>query len=97
MKQLHIMATFEFAAEDEEKALELLEAHVESTRQEEGCLKFEIIEDKERDTFFFLTEIWESDAMHQKHESSERMKKFLSEIKKILISQIIYTGYNKFD
>lgn len=97
MKHLHIVATFEFAPEDEKKALKLLESHVESTLKEEGCLKFDIIEDKERDTFFFLTEIWESDEMHQQHESSTRMKEFLANINEIMVSQIIYMGYNKFN
>lgn len=96
MSQVNVVATFEFDTKDEQKALQLMEKMVSETVKEEGCLRFEMIEDKERNTFFFLNEVWQNKEFHNKHMQTQHFREFISGIKDILKSQIVYEGLKLF-
>ncbi|MGS0747030.1 putative quinol monooxygenase [Halpernia sp. GG3] len=96
MLHVHVVATFEFKVKDAQKALKLMENMVAETVKEEGCIRFEMIEDQERDAFFFLNEVWENKEFHNKHMQTSHFKEFISGIKDILQSQVVYKGRKAF-
>lgn len=96
MSHVHVVATFEFKKKDEQKALRFIEKMVGETIKEDGCVRFEMIEDQERETFFFLNEVWESKALHNQHMKTAHFKEFKTGIADILQSQVVYEGKKAF-
>lgn len=93
---VHIVATFEFDNKDIEKVNKLMEEMVAETVKEEGCERFEMIEDLQREAFFFLNEVWENKDFHKKHMETAHFKNFKSAIAPMLKSQIVFEGRKKF-
>ena len=96
MSHVHVVATFEFKVKDEQKALKLMENMVVETKKEEGCIRFEMIEDRGRDPYFFLNEVWDNKEFHKKHMQSSHFKEFISRIKDILQSKVFYESKKVF-
>lgn len=96
MSNVYIVATFNYEEQHKEKALRLMEELVSKTVEEEGCIRFELIEDKERNYFYFLNEVWENKSLHEKHMKSEHFQTITTEIKTILKEQIVFEGSKVF-
>lgn len=52
----------------------LLHGLVEPTRKEPGCVKYELLQNREDPTDFTFTEEWASDAAFAGHRSSDHIK-----------------------
>lgn len=76
MTPLYIVALFHFKENHLTEALELLEKLVITTRKEDGCLQYDLVEDSENKGVFFLMELWESEAHHREHNASEHLAEF---------------------
>ena len=97
MKNLHIVALFQFKESDLMDALELLKKLVFETRKEEGCLQYDLIEDKENKGVFFIVELWESDEHHHQHNGTDHLMNFRNQSAKMLTkSAEVYKGYKTF-
>jgi|GEM_PF-405160 len=73
-------------------AVELLHTLVRETRKEEGCLQYDLAEDKDQKGTFFLIERWESTEHHNHHNGTEYLLNFRLNVAKILASSIEIKG-----
>ena len=64
---LHIVALFRFKENHLFDAIELMKKLVVETRKEEGCLQYDLIEDRENMGTFFLIELWETEEHDHLH------------------------------
>ena len=95
MKNLYIVALFQFKENDLMDALELLKKLVFETRKEEGCLQYDLIEDHTNKGVFM--ELWESDEHHHQHNGSDHLMNFRNQSASMLEkSAQVYKGYKTF-
>ncbi|MGC4129488.1 MAG: putative quinol monooxygenase [Bergeyella sp.] len=73
---LYIVALFRFKENYLMDAFELLRKLVHETRKEEGCLQYDLVEDKYNKGIFFIVELWESEEHHFKHDQAEHLADF---------------------
>lgn len=94
---LHIVAIFRFKENYLFDAFELLKKLVNETRKEEGCLQYDLVEDKENKGVFFIVELWETEEHHYKHSISEHLQYFRIQANAIIeTSTQVYRGYKAF-
>ena len=97
MKNLYIVALFQFKENDLMDALELLKKLVFETRREEGCLQYDLIEDIQNKGTFFIVELWESEEHHHQHNGSDHLMNFRNQSASMLEkSAQVYKGYKTF-
>lgn len=97
MKNLYIVALFQFKENDLMDALELLKKLVFETRKENGCLQYDLIEDHTHKGVFFIMEIWESEEHHHQHNGSDHLMDFRNESTPMLVkSAEVYKGFKTF-
>jgi quinol monooxygenase YgiN len=91
---LHIVALFKFNENYLMEAVELFQALVRETRKEEGCLQYDLIEDKDNKGNFFLVELWESVEHHNHHNGQDHLLDFRRDSSKMLESStLVYKGF----
>ncbi|WP_419868188.1 putative quinol monooxygenase [Chryseobacterium sp. CT-SW4] len=91
---LHIVALFKFNESYLMEAVELFQTLVRETRKEEGCLQYDLIEDKDNKGTFFLIELWESVEYHNNHIGQDHLLDFRKNASKILEkSSEVYKGF----
>lgn len=96
MKHLHIVALFRFKENYLFDAIELLKTLVNETRKEDGCLQYDLIEDKENKGVLYIIEVWESDRHHLKHTEQEHILAFRKATSSMLENKEVYRGYKTF-
>lgn len=97
MKNLYIVALFQFKENHVIDALELLKKLVFETRKEEGFIQYDLVEDLENKGMFFISEIWESVEHHHQHNVTEHLMNFRRESAPILQkSAEVYKGFKTF-
>ena len=94
---LHIVAVFRFKENYLIDAIELLKALVNKTRQEDGCIQYDLIEDNVQKGVFFIVENWASEEHHFKHSISEHLQNFRESAASLLEEQtVVYKGFKTF-
>ena len=64
-----------------------------ATRKEEGCLQYDLIEDKENKGHFFMVELWETEEHHHLHSVTEHLLTFRQNAAPMMESQTeVYKG-----
>jgi quinol monooxygenase YgiN len=76
MGKLYIVALFRFRENSLMDAVEILKKLVNETRNEEGCLQYDLVEDGENKGVFFIVELWESAEHHYKHTGTDHIQDF---------------------
>ena len=90
---LHIVALFRFKENHLFDAIELLKKLVIETRKEEGCLQYDLIEDRENKGTFFLIELWKTEEHHHLHAGTEHLFAFRQNAAPLMESQTeVYRG-----
>lgn len=70
-----------FAKSDKiEEILGLIKELVEETVKEEGCIKYEMYQDKKDPRIMIMIEEWESEEALNKHMASEHFKRIVPEM-----------------
>lgn len=91
---LYIIALFRFHENYLMEAVELFQNLVKETRKEEGCLQYDLIEDKDHKGTFFLIELWENVEHHNGHLGKDHLLNFRREASKIMESSTeVYKGF----
>ena len=91
---LHIIALFKFNENYLMEAVELFQNLVKETRKEEGCLQYDLIEDKDNKGTFFLIELWESVDHHNIHNGLDHLLDFRKDASKMMESTVeVYKGF----
>ncbi len=97
MKNLYIVALFRFKENYLMDAYELLKKLVSETRKEEGCLQYDLVEDRENKGVFFIVELWETHEHHYKHSTTEHLSDFRAQSASMLEETAqVYKGYKSF-
>ena len=94
---LHIVALFRFKENHLFEALELLKNLVIETRKEQGCLQYDLIEDRENKGTFFIVELWETEDHHHLHSVADHLLTFRQNAAPLMESQTeVYKGMKVF-
>ena len=94
---LYIVALLRFKESHLFDAIELLKKLVIETRKEEGCLQYDLVEDRENKGTFFIIELWETEEHHYKHGSQEHLLFFRENAAPLMDSQTeVYRGRKVF-
>lgn len=94
---LYIVALLKFKENHLFDAIELLKKLVAETRKEEGCLQYDLIEDRENKGTFFIIELWETEEHHHQHGAQEHLHIFRQNAAPIMESQTeVYRGMKIF-
>jgi quinol monooxygenase YgiN len=67
MSQVMIVVEFEVKTEHRHQFLELMRAHAQRSRRDDGCLQFELMLPKDDDRRVFLVEKWRDQAALDAH------------------------------
>jgi len=90
---IHVVALMKFKENHLFDAIELLKKLVSETRKEEGCLQYDLIEDKENKGHFFMVELWETEEHHHLHSVTEHLLTFRQNAAPMMESQTeVYKG-----
>jgi len=90
---IHVVALMKFKENHLFDAIELLKKLVSETRKEEGCLQYDLIEDKENKGHFFMVELWETEEHHHLHSVTEHLLTFRQNAALMMESQTeVYKG-----
>ena len=90
---IHVVALMKFKENHLFEAIELLKKLVSETRSEEGCLQYDLIEDKENKGHFFMVELWETEEHHHLHSVTEHLLTFRQNAAPMMESQTeVYKG-----
>lgn len=94
---IHVVALMKFKENHLFDAIELLKKLVSETRKEEGCLQYDLIEDKENIGCFFMVELWETEEHLHKHSVQDHILEFRKNASPMLQSQnLVYKGMKIF-
>lgn len=97
MQNLHIVALFRFKENYLMDAIELFKKLVNETRKEEGCLQYDLIEDRENKGVFFIVELWETTEHHYEHSKTEHLDNFRKNAAPMLEETAqVYKGFKTF-
>ncbi len=95
--KLYIVALFRVKENYLMDAIELFKKLVNETRKEEGCLQYDLIEDKNNKGVFFIMELWESEEHHFNHSATEHLADFRVLSSPIMEQQAqVYKGFKVF-
>lgn len=95
--KLYIVALFRFKENALIDAIEMLKKMVNATRKEEGCLQYDLVEDKHNKGIFFIVELWETEEHHFAHTHTEHFMDFRVQSTPILDEATqVYKGFKVF-
>lgn len=76
-------------------AIELYKELVNLTREEEGCIKYELCQDEKDATILTMIEEWENKDVLEKHFNTEHFTRIVPKVKEFTIKDTEVTVYNK--
>ncbi len=95
--KLYIVALFRVKENYLMDSIELFKKLVNETRKEEGCLQYDLIEDKNNKGVFFIVELWESEEHHFAHNGSEHLTDFrIASVPMLEQATEVYKGFKTF-
>ncbi|MCG2793231.1 MAG: antibiotic biosynthesis monooxygenase [Weeksellaceae bacterium] len=95
--QIYLSAVFHIKENEMMDAIELLKKLVIETRKEEGCLQYDLFEDRRNKGVFFIHESWESSDDLHSHQVSDHMITFRETILPLLENpNMVYVGNKLF-
>ncbi|TKI04856.1 putative quinol monooxygenase [Martelella alba] len=71
---IHVVAVIEGKPGSAETIKAILAPCVEASRKDEGCLKYDVHQDRERPDHFIFVEHWASEALLERHGRSAHLK-----------------------
>lgn len=94
---IHVVALMKFKENHLFDAIELLKKLVSETRKEEGCMQYDLMEDKDNKGQFFIVELWENEEYLHKHSRQEHLLEFRKNAISMMESQTeVYRGMKIF-
>jgi quinol monooxygenase YgiN len=93
---LTIVARIEAKADSVDKVKTALLKLIEPTRQEQGCLQYDLHQDNENPQVFIFYENWASRQLWQSHMNNDHLKAYMAETDG-QVSSFILNEMNKVD
>jgi quinol monooxygenase YgiN len=78
MSTIYLIAEIQATATKTERVIELLKELVAASRQEAGCLTYELFRDTTTDGLFIMREIWQSAQALEAHKQSDHFQNFVT-------------------
>lgn len=92
---IYITAKNTFKNEDVNKVIELFSEMVKKTREENGCVRYELFQDTKNRGILTLLEEWSDMISFEKHLKTEHYLKIIPEIGKLSIKEKDVNIYEK--
>jgi len=89
-KILTIVARIEAKEEKLNMVKEKVQKLIEPTRQEVGCIQYNLYQDNEKPEVFIFFENWESQALWEAHMQSTHLLDFIKETEGLLIDLTVH-------
>ena len=80
---VNVIAKADIKLENIDKAIELYRELAKATRKEEGCIKYDIIQNLQDKNFLIVVEEWESEGYLKAHFNTEHFVRLVPEIGKL--------------
>lgn len=77
MSQIKLLAEITAKPGKEDELAQALQALVAPSREDEGCLQYNLYQDDALSGLFVMDEVWDSKAALQQHEQTEHFKAFV--------------------
>lgn len=81
---LRVVARIKAKPEKVGEVHDLLKGLIEHTRKEEGCVSYELLQNRSDPTDFTFVEEWASDAAFESHFATEHMKRALPRVQDLV-------------
>jgi len=78
-----------------EEVLALYKELVEDTREEEGCIKYELYQDEKDSNIIAMIEEWESREALNRHLNSEHFTRIVPQVKRFMVKETELNIYSK--
>lgn len=78
MSEVYLLAEIEAKENHAESLLSLLEHLVRESRKEEGCITYELLQDKDKPERFIMREQWQSEEILKQHQKTHHFQDFVA-------------------
>ncbi|HEY3425558.1 MAG TPA: putative quinol monooxygenase [Negativicutes bacterium] len=68
---------------------ELAKVSVQATRKQKGCISYQLLADSYDDNVVFFVDEWESMELLKDHGEADHVKKFMEQIKDLVVSSSV--------
>ena len=85
MHMIRINVTIEVKSENRARMVELLREMSELSRQEKGCIGYEILESNRLDNMLMIIETWENDALLAIHKESGHFSRIIPQVRELAV------------
>ncbi len=82
---IRINVTIEVKSENRARMVELLREMSELSRQEKGCIGYEILESNRLDNMLMIIETWENDALLAIHKESDHFSRIIPQVRELAV------------
>lgn len=83
MSQVYLLAKIEAKPNHADSLLSLLENLVRDSRKEDGCITYELLQDKEQPELFVMREQWKSQAILEQHQKTPHFQNFVAKAQEL--------------
>ena len=88
--KIYLTAIIQSKPEYTDDVLAILQNMVTQSRQETGCLQYDLHRDNANENTFVFYEIWESEAILEQHNAQPYIADFLAAADKLAVPPVIY-------
>lgn len=92
---IKVVAKFFVKQNKIEEFIKLSKELIKSTREENGCIKYELFEDNIKNTIFSIIEEWENMSVLESHLNSEHFTRIIPQLELIVTQQIEVNIYKQ--
>ena len=83
---IKIMAQFNIKKDSVVKAIDLARELVEMTRQEKGCIQYDLLQEQEKPELLLIVETWESQEVLDIHSTSEHFGRIVPQLAEMCVT-----------
>lgn len=94
MKQIAVTAEFHFKPDQTDTGLNILKAIIFSSRQEKGCMQYELFQSGDNPNVFIMIEKWRSHQDWLHHQNADHILSARDGIKGLLEAEPIVKSFN---
>ena len=92
---IHILASFEVKNDKLQEFVELCNELIRESRQEEGCVSYNLQQDIKRENHFVFVEQWKSNEAIEKHNSSSHFTRIVPMLVEICEKAPVIEVFNR--
>lgn len=94
MQQIAVTAEFHFQADQVDIGLNILKALVIASRQDKGCMQYELYQSNDQPNTYIMMERWRSRQDWQYHINTDHVKSASAGISELLVDELTVNAYD---